>query len=393
MKLDLGAGKQSPDGFTPMGNAHGTSIFPLPDSIKDGSVDEIRASHVLEHFAAGEAIDVLKHWVSKLKPGGALKVAVPDLDKIVDVYKSGQDAPIQGWLMGGQTAPDDFHKTIYDQECLAESLRLSGLIDLAPWKSELPDDCAALQISLNIMGRKPAPKQGTDPSLLKIMAIMSVPRLGFMDNFFCAFQALHPAGIPLQKFTGAYWEQCIERGLEDVIAEGGDIALAIDYDTVFQRSDVDQMRQIMAERPEIDALAAIQSARWRAAPLLSMDPPLGTTADRIPPGVFLADDVTRIKQAHFGLTMIRASALKDLPKPWLQSRPDKDGRWGAERVDADIVFWRNWEAAGKSLYSANRVPVGHLELMVLWPREGDFAVIPQLSGDYQKNGKPGGVWK
>jgi hypothetical protein len=37
-KLDLGAGPQSPEGFLPMGNAHGSQIFPLP-AFADNSVD------------------------------------------------------------------------------------------------------------------------------------------------------------------------------------------------------------------------------------------------------------------------------------------------------------------------------------------------------------------
>jgi hypothetical protein len=32
-----------------------------------------------------------------------------------------------------------------------------------------------------------------------------------------------------------------------------------------------------------------------------------------------------------------------------------------------FVFGGKWEAAGNSLYIANRVPIGHLELQVLWP--------------------------
>ncbi len=43
IKLDLGAGPVSPDGFIPMGRDHGSEIFPL--AAADGSVDEIRASH------------------------------------------------------------------------------------------------------------------------------------------------------------------------------------------------------------------------------------------------------------------------------------------------------------------------------------------------------------
>ena len=389
LKLDLGAGARSPGGFTPMGNAHGSPIYPL--TIEDNSADVIRASHVLEHFPNDQVVPILQQWASKLKPGGWLRIAVPDLDKIMDVYKSGADAPIQGWIMGGQTAEDDFHKSIFDEELLAESLRQAGLTHVRRWASELGDDCSALKISLNLEAQKPRKHQAT--GALKVCAVMSVPRLGFMDNFFAAFEALKPMGINLRRHAGAFWEQCLERSIEIVMAEEApDLILTLDYDTVFHRADLETLVQIMQERPEVDALAPMQSARFRPEPLLTLDPPLGVKdGAHMPIGVF-ADDITKAKTAHFGATLLRTSALAKLPKPWLWSQPDGNGCWGPERVDADIYFWKAWEKAGLSLYSANRVPVGHLELMVLWPGE-DFEVKSQMLPDYQKNGKPRGVWK
>jgi hypothetical protein len=62
------------------------------------------------------------------------------------------------------------------------------------------DDCAALPISLNLAGIKPFMRE------IGVSAVMSVPRLGFMDNFFCAFEALPPLRIKLRRYTGAYLE-------------------------------------------------------------------------------------------------------------------------------------------------------------------------------------------
>jgi predicted SAM-dependent methyltransferase len=50
---------------------------------KNDSVDEIYASHVLEHFSRWEYKNVLKRWFDILKPGGTLRLAVPDFDSIV----------------------------------------------------------------------------------------------------------------------------------------------------------------------------------------------------------------------------------------------------------------------------------------------------------------------
>src|SRR5579859_1399230 len=48
IRLDLGAGEISPPGFVALGHDHGSEIFPLPYG--DGTVDQIRASHVLEQI-------------------------------------------------------------------------------------------------------------------------------------------------------------------------------------------------------------------------------------------------------------------------------------------------------------------------------------------------------
>ena len=50
---------------------------------------------------------------------------------------------------------------------------------------------------------------------IKVAALMSCPRLGFTDNFFCIAQALAPHGISPIKYTGAFWGQCLQNCLED----------------------------------------------------------------------------------------------------------------------------------------------------------------------------------
>lgn len=388
-KLDLGAGATSPEGFVPLGRAHGTEIYPL--AYDDGSVDEIRCSHALEHFSQNQTVEILTHWASKLKPGGVLKIAVPNFEWIAKQYLAGAPINVQGYTMGGQVDENDYHKAIFDDECLAEALRLAGLIDIRKWESD-NDDCSRLDVSLNMCGTKPR-KTAVGPGAFKVSAVMSVPRLGFMDNFFCAFEALAPMGIVLRRHMGAYWEACLERTLTATINEDApDAILTIDYDTVFTRGHVEKLIQTLRERPEADALAPVQSARHSDQPLMNLDLPLGVKApDRIPHGVF-ADDITQLRTAHFGLTLLRTSSLLKMPKPWLHSQPAPDGTWGEGRIDADIFFWKQWAEAGLKLYCANRVSVGHLEMMIRWPGP-NFTTIHQLPKDFQAHGAPKDVWK
>jgi SAM-dependent methyltransferase len=107
-----------------------------PKSIRwpdeDESVDVIRASHVLEHFPTAQVPEVVKHWASKLKPGGVLKIAVPNFAYIAQAYLDGKELPIEGYTMGGQTDGDDFHKALFDAATLTDLFRGAGLVDIGP---------------------------------------------------------------------------------------------------------------------------------------------------------------------------------------------------------------------------------------------------------------------
>jgi hypothetical protein len=49
-------------------------------------------------------------------------------------------------------------------------------------------------------------------------------------------------------------------------------------------------------------------------------------------------------------------------------------------------------AAGNSLYIANRVPIGHLELMIKWPGK-DLRAIYQPIGEFRAGGISKDAWQ
>jgi hypothetical protein len=75
--------------------------------------------------------------------------------------------------------------------------------------------------------------------------------------------------------------------------------------------------------------------------------------------------------------------------------PDTDGDWkrnGEGKRDDDIYFWDNFKAAGKNLYLAPRLVIGHLELLIKWP-SNILDGIYETTGDYQTYGRPKDVWR
>ena len=84
VKLNLGGGEVEIPGYVNIDRKNGQEAYPL--EYADESVDEIRASHLLEHFPHSKSVEVVREWARVLKPGGILKVAVPNFDYIIENY-------------------------------------------------------------------------------------------------------------------------------------------------------------------------------------------------------------------------------------------------------------------------------------------------------------------
>jgi predicted SAM-dependent methyltransferase len=360
VKLNIGAGKTKIPGFTPIDRMFGDEAYPL--KYETNSVSEIRASHVLEHFSFKDAFTALEDWVRVLEPGGRLRIAVPDVDKCL----AGGDKNRLFYLMGGQTDDNDFHKSAYDRHRLRQTLEQAGLEHVEEWESD-GLDTSGHPVSLNLQGIKPAAKAADIPAIgtphpdretaklsdVKIAAYMTLPRYEAVASRSIAETALRKLGIGLATSQGVFWGQCMQRMFNDAIDQGVDWILSLDSDSLFNEQHVSDLFDVFGQHPEADAMAALQCRRGKKFPLLTIggkqEAQLGSL------------DPLLVTTAHFGLTLIRVDALKDVPKPWFYSQPDEDGEYGDNRLDDDIWFWHQWRLAGKKIYVAPSVSIGHLE--------------------------------
>lgn len=166
--------------------------------------------------------------------------------------------------------------------------------------------------------------------------------------------------------------------------------LTVDYDSIFTKEQVEQLLWLASEHPEADAIAPVQVKRGGGTPLMTVRGEDGKLLSRLPFSAF-EPDLLKCATAHFGLTMIRVEALKKLPHPWFLGVPNKDGLWDEGKVDDDIYFWNQWEKAGNSLYLANRVVIGHAQLLVSWPGR-NFEPVHQSTSEFWASGVPKEVW-
>jgi len=227
---------------------------------------------------------------------------------------------------------------------------------------------------------------------IRVAAVMSTPRLGFTDNFFCVSAALAPHGISPTKVTGAFWGQCLQRAMEQVV-NTHDVILTVDYDTVFNAKTVEALLALMMHSG-YDAIAPLQTKREANAVMFAL---AGTEVDEKTSvgNEFFQKVVQPVETAHFGLTFLRTSALKKMKKPWFLARANDDGEWTGGHTDEDIYFWKQWAASGNTLGLATHVSVGHAELMVTWPsRKDSSGKVQQHTTEYWSNGQraPESAW-
>lgn len=409
LRLNLGSGPCLLPGYANVDRCLGSEVYPL--ALPDECADEVRASHVLEHFSHRETLEVLAEWIRVLKPGGVLKIAVPDFDKVLAAYHeerahpTEEPPPVEGWLMGGQTDENDFHHAIFTADALRMGLELLGLEQVEPWTSEV-GDCASNPISLNLMGVKkaaaaapeavPAPVEEASRIAFaagEVRAVISMPRLAFTDTMFCAMTAVATLGIGLERCSGAFWHQSMDNLLSAHLDDGTRFLVTMDYDSLFTPDDIAELLRLMHHRPEIDALCALQTRREGDSPLFNTGLAKGAGTTTVEIAVEdLAQPTLPIVTGHFGLTVLRVDPLRRLPRPWFHAEPDAEGKWGEGRMDSDIAFWHRFREAGLSLHLATRVVIGHLQMVATWP-DRRMRPLFQYAGDYLKVGKPAGVWR
>lgn len=177
LMLHIGCGDIDAPGYVnvdarPLPHVHFT-VTDLRDLgwVPDASVDMVYMCHVLEHVPKDEVGQVLKGLVRCLKPGGVLRLAVPDFDLLIATYQACGHSikAIQSALMGGQDYPYNFHYAVFNEAWLAQHMAGAGLQAVQRWDPRtasdhgfedwsirpLEIDGRSFPVSLNLEGRRP----------------------------------------------------------------------------------------------------------------------------------------------------------------------------------------------------------------------------------------------
>ena len=183
IKLNLGCGYQYPQGWINVDYSLGARFSRLPffrlinkklhlfrmewdDNIfihdltkpfpwDDASVDVVYSSHTLEHMAREQGAEFLRQSYRVLKPGGIIRIVIPDLLSIVNRYLEGEllaenfveDLGVM-YIESGNRLKDRLapfvqypHKCMYDTSALERSMTSAGFnaCSRKPFDSEIPE--------------------------------------------------------------------------------------------------------------------------------------------------------------------------------------------------------------------------------------------------------------
>jgi hypothetical protein len=147
LKLYVGSRNYRPDGYVtvdidPANKPDIVADITNMTSVADASCDEVVAGHVLEHIEWPDSFAAIAEFARVLKPGGVVKIAVPDMASLMRMLLSGESAfHVMGLIygLGGRVNTFERHRYGFTPGMLADILETLGFGEFDWWNSSLAD--------------------------------------------------------------------------------------------------------------------------------------------------------------------------------------------------------------------------------------------------------------
>jgi predicted SAM-dependent methyltransferase len=135
-----------------------TKTFPIPD----GSLNYIFSEHLYEHLSYRDGLTMLRESHRTLKPGGKIRIATPDLSKLLAMFQNPKPEEIRNYIYAKFRAPyweEELpqtvspecvilngvikswgHRFVYDPQTLRECLERAGFQNIKQFTPGESDD-------------------------------------------------------------------------------------------------------------------------------------------------------------------------------------------------------------------------------------------------------------
>ena len=143
IKLHLGCGTKRLPGFIHVDlrpNVQPDIVADISNlsMFEDNSVDLLYFCHGLEHISPYKVLSTLKEWQRVLKPGGVLRLSMPDFETLAKIYVN-HNVPLElivAAIHGGQDYPENTHYWSWDFQSLSKILQKAGFINVRRYNAE-----------------------------------------------------------------------------------------------------------------------------------------------------------------------------------------------------------------------------------------------------------------
>lgn len=101
--------------------------------LHDNTVDFIYSSHFFEHIFKDDAANLLKACAKALKPGGIIRISIPDLAYAVSLYGLGKKTQMleDYFFVSGKGSYLSRHKYMYDFDLIKATLEKAGFSQIS----------------------------------------------------------------------------------------------------------------------------------------------------------------------------------------------------------------------------------------------------------------------
>ena len=134
ISIDLGCGDRKRIGTIGIDVRKTSSVDILADvrflPLKDGSIDVLYSSHLLEHFSHSIIRAVLQEWVRVMKSGAILDISCPDLRARALLFFLNPSWNNIKDIYGKQDYPQNFHNVGFSYGLLKGLLESIGIVKI-----------------------------------------------------------------------------------------------------------------------------------------------------------------------------------------------------------------------------------------------------------------------